>query len=243
MEARSYQIEAQVERDHWWFEGRRRLLRRLLAPRAPFARALDVGCGTGANAGELARCAEHTIGIDAAAGAIGAAGRRQPHHEVLICGDAFCLPLADQSVDLVAALDLLEHLDDDQAAVGELFRVLQPGGSVIVFVPALPLLWGLQDQVSHHHRRYRRAQLAALIADAGFVVERLTYFNTLLFAPILALRLAMRAWRPRSLENENQIGGPRLNRALGALFRLEGPLLSRLDLPIGVSLACLARRP
>jgi hypothetical protein len=104
------------------------------------------------------------------------------------------------------------------------------------------LLWGLQDDVAHHRRRYHKAELGRLIAGAGLSVRRLTYFNTLLFPPILAGRMAMRVWRPR-ISSENEIGGKLSNAVLGAIFALEARILERTDLPIGVSLACVAEKP
>lgn len=239
MDPATYEIEAQVERRHWWFRGRRRILARLLAGRRlpPGARVLDVGCGTGANAPVLRGADRFTIGIDASPIPMALVDRT---HDARLRADAAHLPFGDASFDLVVALDVLEHLDDDRAAVRELRRVLRPGGTLVVFVPALELLWGLQDDVSHHRRRYRRAELGEIIASAGFRIERLTYFNTLLFPPILAARLAMRLRPPRTLKSENQIGGPIANAILSSIFALEAPLVARANLPIGVSLGCVA---
>jgi SAM-dependent methyltransferase len=243
METATYQLEAQIERRHWWFQGRRRILDRLLTALEPplpaGARALDVGCGTGANGPVLAARAAFAVGIDASRTPLGL-GRAT--HAARLRGDATALPFPEGSFDLVVALDVLEHLDDDAGGARELRRVLRPGGAALIFVPALRLLWGVQDQVSHHRRRYGRAQLRALVAGAGLRIERLTFFNSLLFPPILAARLMMRVFPPRNLHSENELGGPLTNAILGAIFGAEAPLLQRVDLPVGVSLACLARR-
>jgi ubiquinone/menaquinone biosynthesis C-methylase UbiE len=238
-----YEVEAAVERKHWWFRGRRRILRQLLStlplPPKQDCRVLDVGCGTGANAVELRAIARRVYGVDAASLPLGLG---QGNHDLRIRGDAQQLPFADASFDLVVALDVLEHLDDDDVAAQELARVLQARGALIVFVPAFMLLWGLQDEVSQHRRRYRRRQLQRLLQRAGFTIERSTYFNTLLFAPILAARLAMRQIKTPGLKSENQIGGPLSNHALAGIFALEAPIIRRMDLPLGVSLACIARK-
>jgi SAM-dependent methyltransferase len=245
MRATTYEVEAQVERDHWWFRGRRRLLARLidkLEPALPAgARVLDVGCGTGANGPVLAEAGRTAYGIDMSPVPLGLAGTGERGHAARLRGDAGHLPFADKSFDMVVALDVLEHIADDAAAAGELLRVLRPGGVLIAFVPALQWLWGLQDDVSHHLRRYHRPQFGALLGAAGFSVERLTYFNTLLLPPIAAARFAMKV-RPPAIASENQVGGPLANRILGQIFALETPWLSRFDLPIGVSLAAVARR-
>jgi len=243
VETATYQIEAQLERRHWWFRGRRRILERLLAgldPPLPVgARALDVGCGTGANGPVLATRAAFSVGIDASRIPLGLGERT---HTARLRGDATALPFPDGSFDLVVALDVLEHLDDDANGAREVRRVLRPGGVAVIFVPALQLLWGLQDDVSHHRRRYGKAQLRGLVSAAGLGIQRLTFFNSFLFPPILAARLLMRVLPPRNLYSENEVGGPVTNAVLGAIFGAEVPLLERLDLPIGVSLACLARR-
>lgn len=245
MERSTYEIESQVERGHWWFRGRRRILRRLLSdlgPPLPWgARVLDVGCGTGANGPVLAERGRWAIGIDASPVPLGLRGTGNRGHAGRVRGDAGALPFADGSLHLVVALDVLEHLDDDRAACAELRRVLVPGGVLVIFVPALMLLWGQQDEVSHHRRRYARAELKRLVAGAGFAIERMTYFNTLLFLPILGARLFMRLTRPK-LASENQLGGPLTNAILDGIFALETPLVAAHNLPIGVSLACVARR-
>jgi SAM-dependent methyltransferase len=243
VEATTYQIEADLERRHWWFRGRRRILERLLArldpPLPPGARALDVGCGTGANGRVLAARAAFSVGIDASRIPL-ALGERT--HAARLRGDATALPFPDGSFDLVVALDVLEHLDDDAGGAREMCRVLRPGGVAVIFTPALEILWGLQDDVSHHRRRYGKGQLRALVSAAGLTIQRLTFFNSFLFPPILAARLMMRVLPPVHLRSENQVGGPITNAVLGAVFGAEAPLLERVDLPIGVSLACLARR-
>ena len=244
MDPASYEIEAQVERDHWWFRGRRRILATFLdgldPPLPAGATVLDVGCGTGANTAVLADRGRRVVGVDASP--IAHRLRRRAGWAGGVRAVSGTLPFADATFDLVAALDVLEHLDDDRAAIHELRRVARPGAVVLIFVPALRLLWGLQDEHAHHRRRYSRAGLRALVSAAGFEVERITYFNSLLFAPILAARLAMRIRRPPGIVSENQIGGRRLNALLERVFRSEAPLLARFDLPIGVSLACIARR-
>ncbi|MFH2008065.1 MAG: hypothetical protein ABI333_15895, partial [bacterium] len=135
-----------------------------------------------------------------------------------------------------------EHLEDDRAGVRELGRVMRAGGFGLFFVPAFELLWGLQDDVSEHRRRYTADSLRRRLESAGLRVLRISYFNTALFLPILAARLAMRLYRP-PVHSENSLGIPVLDRLFGALFAAEAPLLSRFDFPIGVSLLALAQRP
>jgi SAM-dependent methyltransferase len=240
----TYQAEAELERTHWWFRGRRRLLACLLARLGLPARArvLDLGCGTGANGPVLSDHGRFAVGVDASTAALNLGRTAEGSHAGRLRADACALPFPDQIFDLVCALDVLEHLDDDAAATHELRRVLRPGGALVVFVPALRSLWGLQDQLAHHRRRYGRQQLRDLLAAGGFRLERLTFFNTLLLPPILAGRLAMRLMPRRRLRSENEIGGPVLGRIAELIFSAEARFVCRADLPIGVSLACVARR-
>lgn len=237
MRRATYRVERSVSQDHWWFRGRRRILTRLLADLGlpPDACILDAGCGTGANTPTLAAHGR-VFGVDASPVPLGLArdGRA-------VLARLERLPFASGSFDLVAALDLLEHLDDDTAGVREVARVLAPGGRLLVFVPAFEQLWGLQDDVSDHRRRYTAHSLRGLLTRAGLGVRRLSYFNTALFLPILAARLAMRVIRP-PVATENNLTTPALNRLFGAVFGAEASLLARADLPIGVSLLALAQR-
>ena len=246
MDAATYRLEARVERNHWWFRGRRRILSRFLAELSPplpdGARVLDVGCGTGANGPVLAEGGRFAVGLDVSLVPFALEGTGDRGHAVRLRGDAASLPFADESFDLVVALDVLEHLRDDRVAARELRRVLKPTGAIVVFVPAFRALWGFQDKVSHHQRRYTRAEIADTLTGADLHIERLTFFNMFLFLPIFGARVAMRLRPPRHIRSENEIGGPVTNAILDRIFALEAPLLERLDLPIGVSLACVARR-
>ena len=102
------------------------------------------------------------------------------------------LPLPDDAFDVVTALDVLEHIADDRHALREIARVMKPGGLLLATVPAHRWMWGAQDEISHHFRRYSAPEMRDRVEVAGFDLERLTYFNSILFAPIAAVRLARR---------------------------------------------------
>jgi len=231
MDRSLYDISADVQDDHWWFAARRRILETFLSEIGERRHVLEVGCGTGANAAVLGRFRD-VLGLDVDHGALGYA---QTRYRRVIQADARSMPLRDGCCDLVVALDLLEHLDDDEAGAREMYRVLEFGGSALVFVPAFSILWGVQDEWSHHRRRYRRAQIEALSTGAGFRVRRMGYFNFWLFLPILLARSLWRLGRP-SLPSENLWTPGWANRPLGALMGSEAWLLRHADLPIGVSL-------
>src|SRR5262249_16905842 len=145
------------------------------------ARILDVGCGTGGAALTLARHGR-AVALDRSPESFRLAMDRPYTHRV-VASAAAPLPFADGSFDVACALAILEHLDDDGAAARELHRVCKPGGHVIAYVPAYRLLWGYNDEYSHHKRRYRKSQLRRVIADAGFAVREAGYFNPALFLP------------------------------------------------------------
>ncbi len=152
------------------------------------------------------------------------------------------LPFADESFDLVCLLDVLEHLENDGAALEEYARVLKPDGTLFLSVPALPVLWGRQDVLSEHYRRYRRGPLAELVGRR-FEIEHLTYFNTWLFPPILAVRLLMRPFLSRSVEAGSDFSTPTpfgADALLEKLFASEGNWVTRRRFPIGVSLLSVA---
>lgn len=244
MQQHTYSIMRAVEGAHWWFVGRRRIIESFLRDiclklDTPLPQILDVGCGTGANLEMLAHFGK-VQGVDVSPDAVAFCRDRGLNN--VREGEAEKLPFADGSFDLVTALDVVEHLDDDRLGLREMLRVLRPGGMALLFVPAFMFLWGVQDDVSNHRRRYTMSTLKQAVEDSGFVVERATYANLTFFAPILAGRLLMRATglRPAS---ENNINVGFLNGILGRVLGAERLLLHKMNLPIGVSAICIARRP
>lgn len=244
MEKRFYEEYARVQRDHWWFSGRRRIVEALLehavspSPGRP-REILDVGCGTGANLAALSRFGR-VEGVESEPAAVELA--RQDGRWVVTLGSGAELPYDDGSFDVVTLLDVIEHVPDDRSLLGEARRVLRPGGTLLVTVPAYEWMWGNQDEISHHYRRYTRSRLGDSLAGAGLAPERLSYFNTVLFAPIAAVRL-LRRLRPGGPEDRSDFELNRpgaMNAVLARAFALEAPLVARFDLPFGVSVAALA---
>jgi SAM-dependent methyltransferase len=156
-------------------------------------------------------------------------------------GAAEHLPYEAGSFDLVTGLDVVEHLDDDRAGLREMARVLRPGGRAILFVPAFMFLWGVQDDISNHRRRYTLNELKQTVRESGFEIERASYVNLSFFAPILLGRLFMRLTRLRP-ESENNITIGFLNGAMGNILGAESWLLRYLNFPFGVSIICVARK-
>ena len=154
------------------------------------------------------------------------------------------LPFVDASFDLVTLLDVIEHAPDDQVLLREAQRVLRAGGRALVTVPAYTWMWGAQDRISHHYRRYTRRRVLASLDRAGFEPLRSGYFNTLLFPPIALVRLARRLRpAPDTLRSDFEFTEPgRLNSLLAGVFSLEASMLRRITLPFGVSVFGLAAR-
>jgi SAM-dependent methyltransferase len=252
MQQHTYAIMRRVEETHWWFVGRRqiiqsflvRVVRSLKEDRGNEAlggnalKILDVGCGTGANLEMLSQFGE-AEGVDVSSEALSFCRERGLTN--VKQGAAEALPYEPNSFDLVTGLDVVEHLDDDLAGLKEMRRVLSRGGRALFFVPAFMFLWGVQDDVSNHRRRYTLKELNRVVRQAGFEVERSTYVNLSFFAPILLGRLLMRATRLRP-ESENNLTIGFLNGVLGKLLGAERLLLRYLNFPFGVSIICVARR-
>ena len=239
----TFAVEAAVEAEHWWFVGRRRLFAREIARRriGPAARILDLGTSTGTNLRMLREAGfANVAGLDSSEEALRWCLDKLPGN--VVRGDITRLPFGPEQADLVLATDVIEHLDDDRAAIREIARVLKPGGAVLVAVPTFALLWGLQDEVAHHKRRYRKHDVQRMLSDAGLIVERSYYFNYLLFLPILLARTLLRLIRP-AVSSENEINSPLMNRTLGAIFAFDVATAPLIRPPFGVSALVLASKP
>jgi SAM-dependent methyltransferase len=244
MDIAAYAAEAIVEKDHWWFVGRRQLFSRELARLTldHHAATLDTGTSTGTNLRmlrDLGFC--NVTGLDLNDEAIRFCTEKGLGH--VQKGDLNALPFGDQTFELVLATDIIEHVDDDLGALRELNRALKPGGHLLITVPAFASLWGLQDKVSHHKRRYRMRRLKAKVETAGFIVERRYYFNFILFVPIFLARQIIRmAGLDDHLKSENEVHSPCINRILLPIFALDTRLAPILRLPFGVSILMLAHK-
>lgn len=243
MDPATYKIEAEIEASHWWFKGRRRLfsdiLRGLDLPKD--ARILDVGTGTGANLRMLRDLGfTNVTGIDNNDLALEFC--RQKGLGPVDRGDICHLPFPDGNFDVTLVTDILEHVEDDGLALAEIHRVLDRGGKAIITVPAFPILWGLQDRVSQHKRRYRMAGLVDRVKSAGLVCRESFHFNYVLFLPILIARSVIR-WFKLNLKSENLLNTPVLNSILTGVFGFDVVTSRRLSPPFGVSILILAERP
>jgi SAM-dependent methyltransferase len=237
-----FELLDQIEDDHWWFVGKRLILRSILKRERGSGRMLDLGCGTG---GVLRDMSESYTCYGTDRSRVGLEVCAKKGMRDLVRSDLSAVPFADQAFDVVLALDVIEHLDDDVGFLAAARRLCRPGGRIVVAVPAFQLLWSAHDETFEHRRRYTAPGLARVIRDAGFVPERTTYAHSFVFPVaavwrILSYRLGLGRFAPK--HDFWPIPRP-LNRALVAAYRLEAWLLGRIRLPFGVSAVCVARVP
>lgn len=242
MDAQEFVLLDEIEDDHWWFVGKRLLLRSLLERHAPCGRLLDLGCGTGGVLREVAPD-RPCMGVDGSMDGLRVCRRKG--FERLVCARLDRMPFAPGDFDAVLALDVIEHLDDDVGFLREAKRLCAPGAAFVVAVPAFQQLWSQHDETFQHRRRYSASQLRETLRAAGLEVERVTYTNSFLFPiaavwRILSYRLGLGRFAPK----HDFWPLPRaLNALLVAIYRCEAWLLRRVDLPAGVSVVAVARSP
>ncbi|SRR5579875_188675 len=243
MDAELYPQVAALEDAHWWFVGRRaicaQLLDRIVLPAD--ALILDVGCGTGGNFSMLARRGQ-LYAIDPDASALRFAAARGLARLARGCLPSE-FPFTPSRFHLVVMTDVLEHLDDDLGSLRTVASSLVPGGWLLTTVPAFNWLWSQHDVAHHHRRRYRAAGLRSLLTAAGFKIDFLSYYNSLLFPAIALVRLLQNVCPIVRKNRAHDLTMPwrYTNSVLFRIFSLERFLLGRFRLPLGVSLIALAR--
>ena len=242
MEAQVYERMAELDSDHWWFVARRdileNLIERVVQPPKD-ARVLEVGCGTGHNLAMLSKFGRvEATEMDKTARTLASKRLGRAVTDAAL-PDLSAWP--PDHFDLVALLDVLEHVPDDRSALKSIRERLKPGGKLLVTVPANKWMWSAHDVAHHHHRRYGRDELRRVAIECGFEIDLLSPFNSLLFPLIAGVRAAGRL---TGRETADDAMPPKpVNSILKAVFGLEAGLIGRLPLPFGVSLVAVLRRP
>lgn len=239
MDRRVYDRMAEHDSTHWWYRARRDILADYLTREAGLpkdARILEIGCGTGHNLPMLAGFGTvDAIEIDPAARDIASRrlGRAVGTAPLPILPD---VPRAHY--DLIAVLDVVEHIEDDVAALKAMRTCLAPGGKILITVPAHQWMWSAHDVVNHHHRRYSKTTLKKAIALAGLAPRKLGYFNSLLFPLAAGARVLGRITGRE--DSDDSPPPPAVNTLFEAIFRAERYMVGRVPMPLGVSIVTLA---
>ena len=210
---------------------------RRFSPATPRPRILEIGCGTGLTLSGL-REQGFAVGLDISEDALRLCRKEAA---CVLLADGAALPFAAGSVDAVLALDVVEHFEDDEGVLSEVYRVLSARGVALVTVPAFTFLWSGMDDLGGHYRRYRAWELGRKLASVGFAVEKLSYFNFFLFPALVAERLVSRVTKPPPRAYFRRLPAA-IDRLLASLLRLEARMLRAIDLPVGGSIVALARK-
>jgi SAM-dependent methyltransferase len=229
-----------MERDHWWFRVREEIIldhfKSYIYKDTPL-QILNVGAATG-------RSSE----ILEAFGQIQSIEYDEPSYQFcrdilkmkIDQGSITALPYVDNAFDCVCAFDVVEHVEDDEKAIEELFRVCKPGGKIFITVPAFMSLWSNHDVVNHHFRRYRKNQMIRLFVPHGGKLLRTTYFNFFLFIPIFLVRSLQKLFTRKKQEelkpDNDMIESNFINAIFKSIFAFERHLLKKISFPFGVSL-------
>jgi SAM-dependent methyltransferase len=242
MERKVYDQMAELDSRHWWFTARHRILdgiiERIVKPPKE-ARILELGAGTGHNLAMLSRFGSvEASELDPGARKLASERLGRPVVEAAL-PDLSMFPAA--AYDLIALLDVLEHVPDDRGSLISIKERLKPGGTLLLTVPINPWMWSAHDVAHHHHRRYRKGEIRKLAEDAGYDIELLSPFNSLLFPPIAMVRLVGKLTGKD--DSDDAMPSPPVNKALDLIFGLERELVGRVPLPFGVSLVAVLRRP
>jgi SAM-dependent methyltransferase len=243
MNADEYSNLGRVEREHWYYAGKRVLVRRWIERAGGMSREsrlLDCGAGTGLFA-ESMRAVCRVQALDDHAESLALLRTRFAPEEI-VEGSATAIPLPAATVDCVTALDVLEHIPDDHGAVAEIGRVLRPGGTVVVTVPALMSLWSDWDVALHHQRRYSAPELRTLFGDSQWEILHLNFTNVVVFPAVwLVRRWQRRRAAGTNARMEDVVPPAWINRILQGIFVQLG-LVRGIRFPFGVSLILVARK-
>lgn len=242
MNASMYQQFFLVQQSHWWFTTRKKIVLDTIAQfrqKHVDGNILDIGCGCGVMLNSLQSLGP-TSGLD------------MSDEAIHFCQEIFSgevkkgylpdqVPFPHGSFSLITALDVIEHIEQDQQSLKTLYDLLRPGGQAVVTVPAYQFLWSKFDEINEHKRRYTLKELREKLQQAGFKVEKISYFNSLLFPLVLFVRM-LNKLLGRDGASDIELPGEKMNTLLGKIFGLEVAVLRNLNLPFGVSIIAAVRK-
>ena len=241
-----YDIFHELEDKHWWFVARREIITdciRKYPAQTRVPKILDIGCGTGLILKHLQQFGR-VQGIDCSSRAIEYTNMRIAGGAVAKLGSLpNQIPFDSEKFNVITLLDVLEHIDNDQKSIEVVYSLLEKGGVLICTVPAYQFLWSNHDNINHHKRRYALTDLRNKLISAGFKIEKISHYNTILFPLIAGIRILKHLFRINAYKIDFQLPPKGVNDFLKSLFAFEKYLLRGINLPFGVSLLALARKP
>lgn len=244
MELNRYDQVYKNETTYWWFKGRRKLLEDIFKnlPHGSSTKILDVGCCTGFNLHTLSKFGK-VYGADVEKKAVEYCKKRGLKR-ISFLKNGLKLPFKDNFFDVITCLDVIEHVKEDKKYLEELRRILKPGGTLVLFTPAINLLWSQLDVRSHHIRRYNIENLSKIAKSAKFIIKDIKYFNYLLFLPVLPIRLFQKIplFKDNGLGADLVVGNKLINRILYYIFYVDVWSLKWLSPPIGISILLIAKK-
>lgn len=234
-----------IEEWNWWFVSRRKAILSLLEGTDKHARILDIGCAGGPLLNELKQQGyDNAAGADFSAEAVAKCKSRGLQAFQM---DAQALEFEPNSFDILIASDSLEHLEKDEQALASWYKILKPGGRIIVFVPAYMFLWSDQDIVNYHFRRYTKSDLLEKMSKAGFTIKKKGYWNFAVFFPTAVFRILQRIKNkisPAKVAKDQLSGfGGFSNKILMNWMKLENKIFKAAPFPCGVSVYIDAAKP
>ena len=242
MQNTHYETLYRIESGHWWYKARRKIIYNLIKQyrlsSSKDIKILDTGCGTGMLLKELETLGV-CYGIDISQMAVDFCKKRGIGNVQI--ADTANIPYSENTFDIVIALDVIEHIKDDEEALKEIYRVLKPQGMAIIAVPAFMFLWGVTDVISHHYRRYTLSELRKKIENRRFSIIRSSYFNTFLIPFIALVRLGARRLHI-PMESEASEGKGLINYVLFLIFYVESILFRYINFPFGVSAILICKK-
>ena len=237
-----YRIFSEIQKKHWWFVTRKNIVLDFIdryLTKDDQVKVLDIGCGSGLMLNALEEVGE-TFGMDMSDEAICFSKEIfNGRVEKGVLPDQ--LPYQDNFFDLITALDVIEHIDNDIDSIRALRSLLVPGGKCILTVPAYMFLWSSHDEMNQHKRRYTLSKLNEKLVQAGFTVEKISYYNTLLFPVVFLVRMLNNVLR-RDGSSDMNMPGFVMNYVLKKIFGVEKYLLRYFNLPFGVSVLAVVRK-
>jgi SAM-dependent methyltransferase len=238
MDAEAYKEMIELQEEHWWFVARRDVIQsfiKMQMPQGSGSKVLEIGCGVGGNVGLLSQSGQYR-GIDMHKPAIDYCSEKYPQFEFQ-CTRVEDIPqeFSSNKFDSIYLLDVLEHIDDQVAILKSTQNYLTQSGKILLTVPAFKFLWSPHDDFVHHVRRYTKAGLKKVLEDSGYKVERISYFNSILFPLALIQRLGMRMLN-KKLNTHLSTPPTIVNWLFKVIFTQEAWILKRINLPVGLSI-------